>query len=97
MRLCLLNHPSYVKEVLVNREKEFIKGGAFYLAQSLLGEGLLTSEGESHLRQRRLAQPVGEKPSGQSCDHDEDEVGRDAHGGPARSGPRGGSGNPPAG
>jgi cytochrome P450 len=57
-RMCVLNHPRYVKEVLVNRHRDFIKGGAFYLARSVLGEGLLTSDGDFHLRQRRLAQPA---------------------------------------
>jgi cytochrome P450 len=58
MKVCLLNHPRYVKEVLVTHYRDFIKGGAFYLARSVLGEGLLTSDGDFHLRQRRLAQPA---------------------------------------
>ena len=55
LKLVVLNHPRYVKEVLVTRHRDFIKGGAFFLARSVLGEGLLTSDGEFHLRQRRLA------------------------------------------
>ena len=58
VQLCVLNHPHYVKEVLVTKHKDFAKGGAFYLARSILGQGLLTSDGEYHLRQRRLAQPA---------------------------------------
>src|SRR6185436_10561047 len=36
----------------------FMKGEGLQRAKRLLGEGLLTSEGEFHLRQRRLAQPA---------------------------------------
>lgn len=54
----LLNHPDYVKDVLVTRHKQFLKGGPMQRAKRLLGEGLLTSEGDHHLRQRRLAQPA---------------------------------------
>jgi cytochrome P450 len=53
-----LNHPDYVKDVLVTRQQNFIKGRALQRAKRLLGEGLLTSEGSFHRRQRRLAQPA---------------------------------------
>lgn len=58
VRLCVLNHPRYVRDVLVTHSRRFCKGGAFHLARSILGRGLLTSDGEFHLRQRRLAQPA---------------------------------------
>ena len=54
----LLNHPDYIKEVLVTNNQNFTKGVALQRAKRLLGEGLLTSEGEFHRRQRRLAQPA---------------------------------------
>ncbi|MEP6707269.1 MAG: cytochrome P450, partial [Pyrinomonadaceae bacterium] len=54
----LINHPDYIKEVLVINNQNFIKGLALQRAKRLLGEGLLTSEGEFHRRQRRLAQPA---------------------------------------
>jgi len=54
----LINHPDYIKEVLVTNNQNFIKGLALQRAKRLLGEGLLTSEGEFHRRQRRLAQPA---------------------------------------
>jgi cytochrome P450 len=57
-RLYLLSHPDLVREVLVARHREFIKSYALQRSRVLLGEGLLTSEGEFHLRQRRLAQPA---------------------------------------
>jgi cytochrome P450 len=53
-----LNHPDYVKDVLVTHQGSFIKGRALQRGKRLLGEGLLTSEGEFHRRQRRLAQPA---------------------------------------
>jgi cytochrome P450 len=53
-----LNHPDYIKDVLVTNHQNFIKGLALQRAKRLLGQGLLTSEGEFHRRQRRLAQPA---------------------------------------
>ncbi|HEY0323836.1 MAG TPA: cytochrome P450 [Pyrinomonadaceae bacterium] len=53
-----LNHPDYIKDVLVTRQQNFIKGRALQRSKRLLGEGLLTSEGSFHTRQRRLAQPA---------------------------------------
>jgi cytochrome P450 len=54
----LLNHPDLIKEVLITNSQNFIKGSALQRSKRLLGEGLLTSEGEFHRRQRRLAQPA---------------------------------------
>jgi cytochrome P450 len=56
-RMALLNHPDYVEDVLVTRARLFKKGRALERAKRLLGEGLLTAEGDAHLRQRRLVQP----------------------------------------
>jgi cytochrome P450 len=53
-----LNHPDYIKDVLVTNHQNFHKGLALQRAKRLLGEGLLTSEGDFHRRQRRLAQPA---------------------------------------
>jgi cytochrome P450 len=53
-----VNHPDHVKDVLVTNHQNFHKGLALQRAKRLLGEGLLTSEGEFHRRQRRLAQPA---------------------------------------
>jgi cytochrome P450 len=57
-RAFLLNHPDHVRDVLVTHHERFHKGRALQRAKRLLGEGLLTSEGEFHRRQRRLAQPA---------------------------------------
>jgi cytochrome P450 len=56
--LYLVSHPEYVREILVTNQNNFIKSRALQRAKILLGEGLLTSEGEHHLRQRRLVQPA---------------------------------------
>lgn len=54
---CLLTNPDYIEQVLKDRDS-FIKSRGLRSLRSLLGEGLLTSEGDSWFRQRRLAQPV---------------------------------------
>jgi cytochrome P450 len=54
----LLNHPDYIKEVLVTNHRNFVKSRGLVRTKILLGEGLLTSEGDFHLRQRRLVQPA---------------------------------------
>jgi cytochrome P450 len=56
--LYLFNHPDLVRGVLVTTHRNFHKGRGLERAKMLLGEGLLTSEGEFHVRQRRLAQPA---------------------------------------
>ena len=53
-----LNHPDLIRDLLITSNNKFIKGRALQRAKSLLGEGLLTSEGEAHLRQRRMIQPA---------------------------------------
>src|SRR5690349_2707865 len=48
-----INEPQYIRDMFVVNAHKFIKGRALQRARSLLGNGLLTSEGEFHLRQRR--------------------------------------------
>ncbi len=57
MQAFLINHPDLIRDLLVTNHGKFIKGRALQRAKSLLGEGLLTSEKEFHLRQRRMIQP----------------------------------------
>lgn len=57
-RLVFLNHPDLIHEVLVARDASFVKGRILEQARDVFGQGLLTSEGEFHRRQRRLIQPV---------------------------------------
>lgn len=54
----LLSHPDFVRDVLVTHDRSFIKSRGLQQARWLLGNGLLTSEGELHRRQRRLIQPL---------------------------------------
>lgn len=54
----LVSSPEGVKDILVTHARKFTKGLGLRRAKRLLGEGLLTSEGEFHRRQRRLAQPA---------------------------------------
>lgn len=56
--LYLLNHPEFIEEVLVKQQANFVKGPSLQRARIILGEGLLTSEGEEHLAQRRSLQPA---------------------------------------
>ena len=53
-----LNHPDFARDLLITNNTKFIKGRALQRAKRLLGEGLLTSEAEIHLRQRRMIQPA---------------------------------------
>ena len=54
----LLTHPDQIRQVLVDRAAEFSKGRLMQRARRLLGDGLLTSEGEAHRGERRRIQPV---------------------------------------
>lgn len=54
----LINHPELIQDMLVTHHRSFIKSRALQVARRLLGDGLLTSEGDLHLRQRRLVQPA---------------------------------------
>ncbi len=58
LRVHLLAHPDHVRDVLVTHQRTFMKGHVLQRAKILFGEGLLTSEGDFHLRQRRLVQPA---------------------------------------
>ncbi len=54
----LVNEQSLARAVLVTKQHKFRKGPGLQRAKRLLGEGLLTSEGEYHRRQRQLIQPA---------------------------------------
>ena len=61
-RMFLVTAPEHVREILVTKQNNFTKSRALQRARVLLGEGLLTSEGSDHLRQRRLVQPAFHRP-----------------------------------
>ncbi len=53
-----INHPDLIEEVLVTNARLYSKGRVLRANRHVFGEGLLTSEGEFWLRQRRLSQPA---------------------------------------
>jgi cytochrome P450 len=53
-----VNHPDLIRDVLVTHHSNFTKARAFARTRQLLGKGLLTSEGDFHVRQRRMIQPA---------------------------------------
>lgn len=52
----LLSHPDAVRELLTVRQHDVTKSPVLQRARAVLGDGLLTSEGEAHLHDRRLLQ-----------------------------------------
>jgi cytochrome P450 len=56
--IVFINHPEFIREVLVNHQQEMIKERTQRRMKILLGEGLITSEGAFHMRQRRIAAPA---------------------------------------
>lgn len=57
--IVLVNSPDLVQQVLIDRVDDFQKGPALrVVSRPLLGDGLLTSEGEQHRQQRKLVAPA---------------------------------------
>jgi cytochrome P450 len=56
-----LNHPDLIRDVLVTNHRNFVKTRGLERAKRVVGTGLLSSDGEFHLKQRRLAQPAFSK------------------------------------
>ncbi|HEU4371784.1 MAG TPA: cytochrome P450 [Methylomirabilota bacterium] len=57
-RLILLSHPDLIEEVLTTHARRTTKTVLIQTLRPVLGDGLLLSEGEHWLRQRRLIQPA---------------------------------------
>lgn len=57
-RNIFVNHPDLIEEVLVGHPRRYYKGRVLRANRHVFGEGLLTSEGDFWLRQRRLVQPA---------------------------------------
>ncbi|HLW83635.1 MAG TPA: cytochrome P450, partial [Candidatus Sulfotelmatobacter sp.] len=55
--IVFLNHPEYIREVLVVQNDNFIKERTVQRTKMLLGEGMITAEGAQHRAQRQVAQP----------------------------------------
>jgi cytochrome P450 len=57
-RVYFVNHPDHIRQVLVTDHAKFGKSRALERARKLLGDGLLTSDGDPHRRRRRVVQPA---------------------------------------
>lgn len=57
-RICLLSDPGEVGTLLIQQGTNTHKAGALSRAKPLLGEGLLTMEGEAHKARRKAVQPA---------------------------------------
>ena len=53
-----LNNPDFIEYVLVSNFRNFVKGEALQFNRRIFGNGLLTNEGDSWLKQRHLIQPA---------------------------------------
>ena len=56
--IVFLNHPDYIREILVVQNDNFTKERTVRRSKMLLGEGMITAEGAEHRRQRQVAQPA---------------------------------------
>jgi len=54
----LLVHPDAIQHVLVTNHRNYHKGPDHIYLKPMIGDGLITSEGEAHLQQRRMLQPA---------------------------------------
>ena len=57
-RMLLLYHPDAIEELLVTRNRDFVKSPGLHRLRPLVGNGLFLSESDTWLRQRRLVQPA---------------------------------------
>ena len=54
----ILNHPRHAEYVLRDNSQNYRKGGGIWeMVRTILGNGLVVSEGDFWLRQRRMIQP----------------------------------------
>jgi cytochrome P450 len=56
--LCLVAHPDQIENVLVKNSANLVKSRDYRALKSVLGNGLLTSEGSFWQKQRKLIQPA---------------------------------------
>lgn len=55
---CIVGHPDLIEQILVRDSSRFRKSLDYRKLASVVGQGLLTSEGAVWRRQRKLAQPI---------------------------------------
>lgn len=53
-----INNPEFIEDVLIKNNRKFTKSKVLQRAKIIVGEGLLTSENEQHLQNRRAIQPL---------------------------------------
>ncbi|MCZ8511958.1 cytochrome P450 [Paenibacillus filicis] len=54
----IVNSPEFVYEILVAQESSFVKGRSSQVLRRTIGDGLLTTERETHHKQKQLLQPA---------------------------------------
>ena len=54
----VVSHPEHAKQILITNYKNYVKGFGIDRVKILLGQGIMTSEGEFWHRQRRMIQPA---------------------------------------
>ncbi|MCP8968077.1 cytochrome P450 [Ectobacillus ponti] len=57
----IIHAPEAIKEILTVKDEQFVKGSSAKIFSRTLGEGVLTTEGETHRRQRKMVQPAFHK------------------------------------
>src|SRR5919197_412510 len=57
-QLVLLSHPDLIEQVLVAKQQHFRRSEGTRRLRSVIGDGLLTTDGPTWLRHRRLTQPA---------------------------------------
>jgi cytochrome P450 len=57
-RVCIVDDPALVEEILVRRQHGFARGSARMVLRELLGNSLVTSEEPLHRQRRRVMQPA---------------------------------------
>src|SRR4029453_18587683 len=58
MSLFLVIDPRYIRHILQENQRNYVKGVSYESLRILLGDGLLTADGDLWRRQRRLIQPA---------------------------------------
>jgi cytochrome P450 len=57
-KICVFSHPDHVRHVFVDKNVNFNKGIGIDRVRILLGNGIMTSEGDVWRRQRKMIQPA---------------------------------------